>query len=319
MDNNIVMVEEHEIRSVWPNEEHDFTKWLSNNIELLGAEIGIEIEEADSEQPVGDFSADIVGKEMNTGEPVVIENQYGKTDHDHLGKLLTYSAGMGAEFTIWIAETFRAEHRSVLEWLNESGPKDIRFFGIQPKVVTIEGCDTKGFAFKVLVEPNDWEREFTESLSETEKAYKEFYTELAKAYSERRPDWYRVKAQPQPWLSFGAGMAGVSIGWNFHQGPEFSVDVYIDTGDKTMNEEIFDELITYKAEIESALGEELVWQELPDKRASRIKMTKDISGRITELDTVEKNNLIEWGVESMDEFQTEFERKISRLDVERPD
>lgn len=96
MNEDITSIEEHELRSVWPHEEQDFTVWLANNIDLLTAELGIEVEDVSREEAVGSFSADIVATEMNTGRPVVIENQYNATNHDHLGKLLTYSAGKDA-------------------------------------------------------------------------------------------------------------------------------------------------------------------------------------------------------------------------------
>lgn len=145
MDGNIAEIQEHDLRSVWQNEERDFTRWLVENIELLGSALGIEIEDARAEESVGDFSSDIVAREMNTGETIVIENQYNKTDHDHLGKLLTYSSGKNAGFSMWLAEEFRPEHRSVLEWLNESGPKDAKFFAIKPRVVSIEDSERRGF------------------------------------------------------------------------------------------------------------------------------------------------------------------------------
>ncbi|WP_336361539.1 DUF4268 domain-containing protein [Haladaptatus sp. ZSTT2] len=313
MTEDIARIEEHELRSVWPHEERDFTKWLTSNIDVLAAELGLEIEEANSEEAVGSFSADIVGKEMNSGGIVVIENQYGPTDHDHLGKLLTYSAGKNAEFTIWLAEHFRPEHRSVLEWLNESGPKDIKFFGIRPRVVSIEGADSKGFEFEVLVEPNDWERDLTNGLSETEQAYKDFFGQLATAYAEHRPNWYKLTPQPQPWLAFGAGRSGLAFVWAFHKGPEFCVELYIDTSDPQENDAIFQTLQNQQGEIEASLDQELVWQHLPEKRACRIKLTQDISGKITELGTVEQNKLVEWGVTRMDAFQDEFENRISEL------
>jgi len=158
MDYPIGTIDEHELRSVWENEERDFIQWLTENIQLLGEELGIEIEDARAEEAIGDFSADIVAREMNTGDTIVIENQYNKTNHDHLGKLLTYSAGKRAGFTMWLAEDFCPEHRSVLEWLNESGPKDVKFFAIRPRLVSIEDSEKRGFEFEVIVEPNDWER-----------------------------------------------------------------------------------------------------------------------------------------------------------------
>lgn len=314
MSKDITSIEEHELRSVWPHEEQDFTVWLTNNIDLLTSEIGIEIEDISREEAVGDFAADIVGTEMNTGRPVVIENQYNSTNHDHLGKLLTYSAGKDAGFTIWLAEEFRPEHRSVLEWLNESGPKDVRFFGIKPRVISIEGASKKGFEFEVLVEPNDWERELTDELTETERAYLEFYEALTEGYSQRRPDWYKLAPQPQSWLVFGAGIGGISLGWSFHKGPEFATELYIDTSDKERNEAIYRALKEDREEIEANLDEDLVWQRLPEKRACRIKQARAISSTIRNLSEEERTQLIEWGINNMDQFQDEFKSRVSRLD-----
>lgn len=317
MDQPISKIQEHELRSIWANEERDFTRWLVDNIELLGSEIGIELEDARSEESVGDFSSDIVAREMNTGETVVIENQYGKTDHDHLGKLLTYSSGKGAGFSLWLAETFRPEHRSVLEWLNESGPRDAKFFAIKPRVVSIGDDSTRGFEFEIVVEPNEWERDIIdESLTETERAYREFFGDLVEAYSQRRPNWYKLKPGTRSYLTFSAGMSRVRRGWVFHQGPEFSVELYISTADGDRNEAIFDRFKQDQGEIEANLDSDLVWERLTEKQACRIKWPRDIPGTITDLSQDEQAELIEWGVDAMDGFQDEFEPRISNLQLE---
>jgi len=313
MDPNVSEIHEHSLRSVWQHEEHDFTKWLKNHIDLLGAELGIEIEDARTEESVGDFSSDIVAREMNSGEVIVIENQYNKTDHDHLGKLLTYSSGKNAGFTIWLAEEFRPEHRSVLEWLNESGPTDVKFFGIKPRVISVDGSDKRGFEFKTIVEPNEWERELTDPLTETEQSYREFFGKLVESYAEERPSWYQLTPGPRNYLTFSAGISGVSFGWVFHQGPEFAVELYISTSDGTRNEDIFNELNKDQTEIEERLDDELIWELLPEKQACRIKQPKQIESRITDLTDEQRRQLISWGVDKMAEFQDEFEPRISDL------
>lgn len=286
---------------------------------MLGSALGIELEDARAEEAVGDFSSDIVAREMNTGEVVVIENQYGKTDHDHLGKLLTYSSGKDAGFSIWLSEEFRPEHRSVLEWLNESGPKDVKFFAIKPRVVSIAGSEERGFEFDIVVEPNEWERELggSESLTETERSYKNFFSGLVEAYSKRRRHWNKLKPGTRSYLTFGAGKGNVSFGWVFHQGPEFCVELYMSRSTKEENEEIFESLKEAKGEIESSLSSELVWERLPEKQACRIKWPKQIDARITELTADQRAELIEWGVETMDRFQDEFEPRVSNMELSR--
>jgi hypothetical protein len=317
MDRDISEIQEHDLRSVWQNEERDFTRWLTENIELLGSALGIEIEDARAEESVGDFSSDIVAREMNTGETIVIENQYNKTDHDHLGKLLTYSSGKNAGFSMWLAEEFRPEHRSVLEWLNESGPKDAKFFAIKPRVVSIEDSEKRGFEFEIVVEPNEWERELggDESLTETERSYKNFFGEVVEAYAEKRPGWSKLKTGTRSYLTFGAGKSGVSFGWVFHQGPEFCVELYISTSTKEQNEEIFDVLKKSREDIEVNLGGELTWERLAEKQACRIKWPKQIPGKITELTADQRTDLIEWGVDAMDDFQDEFEPRVLNLEL----
>ena len=212
---------------IWDHEEYDFTPWIVDHINQLGRTIGIEIDEIEREEAVGGYSADITGTVMNTDGKIVIENQFGTTNHDHLGKLLTYGAGIDAEFVIWLAEEFRDEHRSVLEWLNTGAPGTAKFFGITPRVMRLNGSEQLGYDFVIAVEPNDWERELQESLSSREQAYKNFFSELTERYAEANPSWHQLTPQPQSWLNFGAGISGISFSWAFHQGPELAAELYI--------------------------------------------------------------------------------------------
>lgn len=298
---------------VWEDEEGDFTPWLIRNIDQLANAIGIEIEEVEREDSVGGYSVDIRGTEMNSDETIVIENQFGTTDHRHLGQLLTYGAGTEAGFVIWVSEQFREEHRSVLEWLNGSSAGGAKFFGVRPRVIRIDAADDIGFEFMVEIEPNNWERGLQdESLTERQQAYQRFFSDLTEAYADHRPDWNKLKAQPQSWLSFGAGKAGVSLGWAFHKGPELSTELYIDTQDAAENDKIYSQLNEEAQQIEDELGE-LVWQRLPDKRASRIKMARGVPDYVENLSKEERDGLIEWAVEEMDEFQSVFESRIRQL------
>ncbi|THE63994.1 hypothetical protein D8Y22_15255 [Salinadaptatus halalkaliphilus] len=160
-------INEVPLREVWEHEEQDFTPWLLENVDQLASLIGIKIDDVNRETVVGDYTADLAGTEPTTRAPVVIENQFGSTDHDHLGKLLTYAAGIDAEFVVWVAEGFRDEHRSVLDWLNTRNSSGARFFGVRPRTVSVGTDDaTLGFEFTVVVEPNDWERELRDPLSD---------------------------------------------------------------------------------------------------------------------------------------------------------
>ena len=122
-----------ELREAWTTESGDFTPWLAKeeNLSLLGETIGIELELESQEKDVGPFRADILCKDTATDNWVLIENQLERTDHTHLGQLLTYAAGLNAVTIVWIAERFTAEHRAALDWLNEKTDEKINFFGLE--------------------------------------------------------------------------------------------------------------------------------------------------------------------------------------------
>lgn len=303
-------VEEIGLADVWEHEEQDFTPWLIDHIDELATTIGIEVDDVERERSVGGYRADVIATEMNTDGGVVIENQFGDTDHDHLGKLLTYAAGTDADFVIWLSESFRDEHRSVLEWLNSGNGNGAMFFGVRPRVVLVSG--EVGFEFTLVVEPNDWERELRDPRTPREKAYAEFFNQLTEAYSQRNPDWNRLKAQPQSWLAFGAGIGGVRFSWSFHQGPEFSTELYIDTGDGERNDEMFLALKENEQAVEESLGE-VVWQRLPEKRACRIKVAREISTSIEGLEASERAELVNWGAKRMDQLRSEFEPRLDSI------
>ncbi len=147
-----------DLRSIWPNEGH-FSEWLANpkSINMLAETLNLEFELVGRENPMGDFRADIVCKDTTDDSWVVIENQLEQTNHDHLGKLLAYSAVRKATTVIWIAKTFREEHRATLDWLNEITSEERRFFGLEIELMQI---DDSRYAphFNITSKPNDWSR-----------------------------------------------------------------------------------------------------------------------------------------------------------------
>ena len=126
-----------ELRAIWPHEARDFTPWLAENLIFLAKPLNMELELEATEKRVGDFRADIVCRNRVNNSRVVIENQFEKSNHPHLGKVLTYAAGLDAATIIWIAEEFRKEHRDVLNWLNRSTHAVLLFFGVELKVSQI--------------------------------------------------------------------------------------------------------------------------------------------------------------------------------------
>ena len=306
-----------DIRSIWRNEERDFTPWLKENIIFISQLIGAEIEEIESETNVGHFSADLVGKIIGSGDIIVIENQYGQTDHDHLGKLQTYMAGKDAKIGVWIAEEFRDEHIATIDYLNrnmrESGSS---LYAIKLEVKRI-GDSEPAPSFTIVVGPNEYQRQMMEpEMTLSEKVYLEFFNEISKYFKKLNPSWNKVKAQPQNWLSFGAGRTGVNYSWNFKSmhGLRFAIELYIDTPDKENNLHILNELKNSKDDIERELGFTLDFQELPTKRACRIEHSKPTRGAITKLNEIELDGLITWGVDNMSSFIRVMSKYINELE-----
>ena len=126
-----------QLRDIWPHEARDFTPWLAENLVFLAEVLGVDLELEATEKRVGDFRADIVCRNIADNSRVVIENQFEKSNHQHLGKILTYAAGLDAAAIVWIAEEFRPEHREVLNWLNKNTPTALQFFGVEIKVFQI--------------------------------------------------------------------------------------------------------------------------------------------------------------------------------------
>ena len=178
------------LRDVWPHEAHNFTPWLADNLERLSEAVGIPLESGNTEVPVGQFSADILARNPRNGSLVLIENQYGSTDHDHLGKILTYLAGLEARTIIWISERFNDPHLSAIRWLNEHTTDQFSFFAIRLRVLQI--CDSPLVpVFEVLERPSDWDRQVRASAQEENSLLNEtrqFRHDFWQFYAQRHPN-----------------------------------------------------------------------------------------------------------------------------------
>ena len=126
----LAKIEKVDLREIWQHEAQDFTPWLADHISELGEALGLELESQAQEAPVGGYSLDILAHDLGSNRPVIIENQLEATNHDHLGKLLTYASGYDANIVVWIAREFRDEHRQALDWLNQRTDENTEFFGV---------------------------------------------------------------------------------------------------------------------------------------------------------------------------------------------
>lgn len=223
-----------DLRSVWKNEPKNFSKWLSEeeNLNLLGNEIGVDITLDQLESRVGDFSVDILATEVDTNKKIIIENQLEDTNHDHLGKIITYASGKNAEIIIWIVKRAKEEHRKAIEWLNDNIDAKISFFLVEIELWQIDNSPLAPH-FNVIERPNDWAKNVKnlESLSETKQLQYKFWQAFCD-YAFKRDDMEREfsqrKTHPQHWYTLGVPGKQYTINTAVNtQKKQISVDIYI--------------------------------------------------------------------------------------------
>ena len=315
-DIQLATIDKVDLRSVWENEAIDFTPWLGENLTALGEALGLDLELKAQEAPVGGFSLDVLAHEPNTNRPVIIENQLETTDHDHLGKLITYASGYDANIVVWITREFKDEHRQALDWLNQRSGEDTEFFGVVLEVWKIDDSRPAPH-FRVVSAPNDWHKSNVKirtsgEPSPQQERYREFFQNLIDTLREEHSFTGARKAQPMSWYSFSAGHAQrVRYGANFHR-EGARVEVYIDNGDHDWNKEIFDQLSDRREEIQSAVqgGFEWNWDRLDARRASRISVER--SGSIND-DQKTLDEIHEWMVKNLLEFKRVFGPHLAEL------
>lgn len=288
------------LREMWPHESSDFTPWLAANIGELGLAIGMELELIEREASVGDFSLDLLAKDLGSTKTVIIENQLTQTDHDHLGKLLTYAAGFSASIVIWISEAIREEHRQALDWLNQRTDSDTLFFGVVVEVIKIDESKP-AFNFKIAASPNEWQKSKSSrtpraSISTKGEKYRNYFQLLIDELREKHHFTGAKAGQPQNWYSFSSGISGITYGANFSQGGKARTEVYIDLGDQDKNKQVFDLLQQEATLIENELGHNVAWERLNDKRASRLALY--INGNIDDSDA-ELETVKNWHIDKL--------------------
>jgi hypothetical protein len=271
-----------DLKSVWPTEPRDFTPWLARpeNLSQLSDAIGLGIDGLEFEkleENVGDFFADIIARDTLGGEGgrVLIENQFGRTDHDHLGKILTYASGLQDVRTIiWIAETFREEHRAALDWLNRQTKTGIAFFAIEIELWRI-GESLPAPRFSVVVRPNDWERGDlvdTVELSDLKKLYIRYWTALGDTIRSRKSSLKPQKGLAQQWTNLSIGRANFSIVASAtDQNGTIRAELAL-TGPHAKL--AFAKLLEGREEIDAAYGPGLDWDEMPGRKQTRISETR---------------------------------------------
>lgn len=297
-----------ELRDLWPKEAKDFTPWLASNLPALSSALGLDLELQQQEASVGAFSLDILARDLNRGR-VVIENQLEPTDHDHLGKLLTYAAGHDANVVVWIAREIREEHRQALDWLNQNTGEDLQFFGVVVEVFRIDNSKP-AYVFRPVAFPNEGRKGVVSgTASPREEAYRQFFQRLIDDLRENYKFTGARAGQPTSWYSFSSGFSGLSYGLSFAQGGKVRTELYINRGTAGENKELFDDLAEDKKTIEAEYGAPLEWERLDDRQASRIAIYR--VGRID--DTKAHDDIRQWAIEQLLKFKRVFGPRLSKL------
>ena len=270
----ILDVTQLDLTAVWKHEANDFTPWLASESERLSEVLGLDLELIGTEMAVGPFSADIVFRDQSTGNVVVVENMFGSTDHDHLGKLITYAAGLGASYAVLVAGKFRPEHKSALHWLN-AGAEEMSFFGVEVSAIKI-GDSAPAAQLSVVVEPDDWSRQSRPEMSATQENYRDFWAAFTPLFQETYPGWSNArKPQPANWWNAPSGLSGARYELAFSwpagsDGYRLRVGLYIDRAGEGAPDRVFDHLSSHRAEVEEAFGSELIWERLEGNRYRRV-------------------------------------------------
>jgi Domain of unknown function (DUF4268) len=271
---NLGKLEKVELREAWVTEAGDFTPWLAQpeNIQLLGETIGLDdLELAGQEQAVGPFRADIVCHATTDNSLVLIENQLERTDHNHLGQLMTYAAGLQAVTIIWVAARFTDEHRAALDWLNDITDNTFNFFGLEVELWKI-GDSSPAPKFNIVSQPNDWSRIVkkgtTGGLTETKLLQLDFWTDFKKYLESNSQIIKSQKPFPAHWMNFAIGRSNfklIALLDTFNE--RISVGLILTGPDAKAHYNLLEE---EKENIEKELGSSLLWRELPNNKESQI-------------------------------------------------
>ena len=277
---NLSKLEEiKDLRKVWPHEALDFTPWLSqdDNIAVLSDAVGLDITVEESESSVGDFNVDIFATETGTERKIIIENQLEDTNHDHLGKLITYASGKSADVIIWVVKHAREEHKAAIEWLNNHTDEKIGFFLCEIKLYRIGGSEP-AVKFEVIEKPNDWTKEVKKNEAATETQLQRYdywlaFQDYAFQNAEFAGSYNRRKPSMDHWTNFSIGSSACYISVSQIQTrDELDVELHI-SDDK----DLFKTLLRNKEAIEIEAGLKFDWRELPERKASRIIVSKSVA------------------------------------------
>ena len=302
-----------DLREVWETEAQDFTPWLASedNLPVLADTLHMELELVAVETNVGPFRADILCRNADGGAWVLIENQLERTDHSHLGQLLTYAAGLNAVTICWIAESFTEEHRATLDWLNEITDDSFRFFGLEVELWRI-GTSPAAPKFNIVSKPNDWRGSIVdpEPLPPRKQLQREFWSALMQRLDERKSPVRSTKPQPESWMQFSIGRAEFCLEARLHSREQWIAVHLVMKGRNAAAH--FGLLEQQREEIGGELGDDLEWRPSREKMEQHVRRCRKDANPIQREDWP---NQLTWMVSTLEDFHKTFRPRLKSLDA----
>lgn len=306
----------YDLRQIWQDEDREFTRWLGDNLDRLGAALGMTLERVPGERPIGPFSPGLVARDVLRDRPVIVESQLDPSDHDHLGRLITYASGVDACAVIWVTQTLRDPHRAALDWLNAHTDDDVQFFALVLEAMQID--DSKpALNFKVIASPNAWQKTLLErrdGATEDRDAYfLRFNDALIAALREAATFPQLPAARPKAEIMLYTAHGGIRYGSAFSRSV-LRIGLWITFPEQETNRAIFERFRTQKQEIEAALGGiDLDWDYSPDRRGQIVTMNHI---GVDREDDSQIPALAAWAAEGFAKMKRVFEPRLERVIAE---
>lgn len=309
-------LEAQDVREYWENEARDFTPWLAQQIRAEGVSkledaLELDLEVIEEEKSVGRYNVDILAEVVDDNRNVVIENQLGSSDHDHLGKSIAYASGVDADIIVWIAPRFYDEHRDAMQWLNQNSREGVDLFAIRLEVWRI-GESEPAVRLNPVAEPSEWKEKAQrsdEELTETEELREEFWTAFRDRLEERNTPLSARKPFPDYYYNNPIGKAGFELQFTIKL-TENELGVGLVIRDDA---EVYWQLAEDREEISQQFDEELTWEEPAETRSGKERSKIMVTKQADVTDQNQWNQYLDWMLENGEQFHEVFYDRLQRL------
>ena len=310
---NINKISKIPLKEEFPHEAHDFTPWLKKNLRYIEEELHLKFgDNALTEVEVGRYSCDVFVETVD-GKKVVIENQFERADHDHLGKMLTYAAGLDADMLIWIAEEFGDEEIATLNWLNSISPEETPvFFAVQIGLIKI-GSSEPGLDIDIIVQPDKWSKKVIKRKNENMKRekYHGLWKNFIEYFSNKRNELKDKTAPRDNWINIPSKVKRLEFTFMFVDGKTPGIQLWIGHLTQEENEAIFNKLKEHQHELTSTLPN-LKWVNKSENKSKKIMFLRDKDYNFSE---EEQEDVFEWFVQAMEKFEKSFNPLLEEISV----